>query len=124
MGRYLLDASGFDTHTHTHIYIYVCFDWFSKFLKLYSLKVATTKPCQNKNLIRRNYAVNVTRSTCTLSRSSTQFDGRFWKNKLADMNTDVLFSTTRNPQANPKEGYIKQIDKFCAIYCHKAHKDG
>jgi hypothetical protein len=66
----------------------------------------------------------VTRSTCTLRHSGTQFDGRFWKNKLADMNTGVLFSNTRHSQANAREGFMEKIGKFCAVYCHEAHKDG
>jgi hypothetical protein len=45
MIRYVLDASGFD------IYIFVCFDVFSKFVKLYPLKAATNKACLKKIVI-------------------------------------------------------------------------
>ena len=44
----------------TYIYSYICFDVFSKFVNLYSLKAATTKACLNK--IQNNYVINVTRT--------------------------------------------------------------
>ena len=114
MVRYLLDVSGFG------IYIFVCFDVFSKFVKLYPLKAATTKACLNK--IVNDYVVNVTRPKCILSDNGTQFANKKWKNKLAERNIDVMFSPIRHPQANPSERYMREIGNFCRIYCNKAHK--
>jgi hypothetical protein len=52
----------------------------------------------------------------------TQFDSKNWKNKLAEMDIDVMFSPIRQPQANPSERYMTEIGKFCRIYCNEAHK--
>jgi len=98
----------------------VCFDVFSKFVKLYPLKAATTKACLNK--IVNDYVVNVTRPKCILSDNGTQFASKNWKNKLAEMNIDVMFSPIRHPQANPSERCMREIGKFCHIYCNEAHK--
>lgn len=57
-----------------------------------------------------------------LSDSGTQFASKKWKNKLADMNIDVMFSPIRYAQANPSEKCVREIGKFCRIYCNEAHK--
>jgi hypothetical protein len=93
---------------------------FSKFVKLYPLKAATTKAYLNK--IINNYVVNVTRPKCILSDNGTQFASKNWKNKLAEMNIDVVFSPIPHPQANPSERCRREIGKFCRIYCNEAHK--
>jgi len=101
------------------IYIYM-FRWFSKFVKLYPLKAATNKACLNKIL--NDDVVDVTRPKCILSDNGTQFASKNWRNKLADMKTDVIFAPIRHPQANPSERCMREIRKFCRIYCHEAHK--
>jgi hypothetical protein len=75
------------------IYIFVCFDVISKF-KLYPLEVAKTKDCLNKIL--NDCVVNVMHPKCILSDNGTQFASKIWKNKLADMNIDVMFSPIRH----------------------------
>jgi len=47
-----------------------------------------------------------------------------WKNKLADMRTDVMCSLTHSPQSNPKEICMKGIGKFCRNYCHRHKRNG
>jgi hypothetical protein len=42
--------------------------------------------------------------------------------KLADMKRDVIFPPIRHPQANPGERCMREIGKFCRVYCHEAHK--
>ena len=101
-------------------YIFVCFEVFSKFVKLYPLKAATTKASLNKIL--NDYVINVIHPKCILSDNGTQLVSMNWKNKLAEMKIDVMFSPIRHPQANPSERCMREIGKFCRIYCNEAHK--
>jgi hypothetical protein len=41
---------------------------------------------------------------------------------LAKLAINVRFSPVRHPQANPSERCMREIGKFCRIYCHQAHK--
>jgi len=94
-------------------HITACFGVFSKFVKLCPLKSTTFKACLNQIL--NGYVVNVRRSKCISSDSGTQFASKIWKNKLADVKKDVMFSPTCHPQANPKERCITEIGKFCGV---------
>jgi transposase InsO family protein len=101
-------------------YIFVCFDVFSKFVKLYSLKAATMKAYLNK--VVNDYVINMTRPRCILSDHGTQFSSKKWKDKLAELSIGVTFSPMRHPQANPSERCRRETGKFCRIYCNEAHK--
>jgi len=93
---------------------------FSKLVKLYPLKAATTKACLNK--VVNDYVVNVARPKCILSDNGTQFSSKKWKDKLAELNIGAMFPPIRHPQANPSERCKREIGKFCRIYCNEAHK--
>jgi transposase InsO family protein len=101
-------------------FIFVCVDVFSKFVRLYPLRSATTKACLNR--FSNDYIVNVTQPKCVLSDNGTQFVSRTWKRRLADLNIRVMFSPIRHPQPNPSERYMREIGKFCWIDCREAHK--
>lgn len=101
-------------------YILVCFDVFSKFIKLYALKSATTRACLHK--IIGHYVSQVISPNCILSDKGTQFASSTWCKKLATLGIDVRFSPIRHPQSNPSERCMREIGNFCRIYCHQAHK--
>jgi transposase InsO family protein len=58
-------------------YLLVCLDVFSKYVKLYPLKSATTKSCLNKLI--NHYFVQVTKPNEILSDNGTQFQSPAWK---------------------------------------------
>jgi hypothetical protein len=101
-------------------YILVCFDVFSKYVKLYPLKTATTKSCLNK-LVNR-YFVDVAKPKVILSDNGTQFQSPLWKRTMKEHEVKVRYSAIRHPQSNPSERYMKEISKFCRIYCHSNHR--
>lgn len=101
-------------------YILVILDVFSKFVKLYPLRAATTRACLNK--VTGHYVTQVIQPKCILSDNGTQFSSPTWRKKLAELGIDVKFSPVRHPQANPSERCMKEIGKFCRIYCHQNHK--
>jgi transposase InsO family protein len=101
-------------------YILVCYDVFSKHVKLYALKAATTRSCLNKLV--NHYFTQVIKPKCILSDNGTQFQSPSWRKKLAEHNVQVRFTPIRHPQANPSERCIREISKFCKIYCSQNHR--
>jgi hypothetical protein len=101
-------------------YILVCYDVFSKHIKLYALRAATTRACLNKLI--NHYFTQVIKPKCILSDNGTQFQSQTRRKKLAENNVDVRFIPVRHPQANPSERCMREISKFCKIYCSQNHK--
>jgi len=98
----------------------VRYDVLSKHVKLYALKAATTCSCLNKLL--NHYFTQVIKPKCILSDNGTQFQSPSWKEKLAEHNVQVRFTPIRHPQANPSERCMREISKFCKIYCSQNHR--
>jgi len=66
-----------------------------------------------------DYVVNVTRPKCTLSDNGTQFASKIWKNKLAHMKIEAMFSPTRHPQANPSKRRMRELASSAVSKAHK-----
>jgi hypothetical protein len=101
-------------------YIFVCYDVFSKYVKLYPLKSATTKACLNK--LQNHYFVNVVKPRMILSDNGSQFRSPLWQTKLEENDVTTRFSPIRHPQSNPSERVMRELSKFFRIYCHNNHK--
>jgi hypothetical protein len=101
-------------------YVFVCFDVFLKLVKLYPLKSATTKACLNKIL--NDYVENIMCPKCIFSDSGTQFPSKGWKNELVGIGVDIMYYPVHHPQANLSERCMREIGKFCRIYCNETHK--
>jgi hypothetical protein len=101
-------------------HILVCFDVFSKYVKLYPLRTATTKSSLNKMI--NHYFKEIVKPKIILSDNGTQFQSRAWKKTMNQHGVEVRYSTVRHPQSNPSERCMKEISKFCRIYCHANHR--
>jgi len=101
-------------------YILVCYDVFSKHVKLYALKAARTRSCLNRLI--NHYFLQVIKPKFILSDNGTQFRSPTWRKKLAERNVQVRWTSIRHPQANPSERCMREISKFCKIYCSQNHK--
>ena len=101
-------------------HILVCLDVFSKYIKLYPLKSATTRACLNKLI--NHYFNNITKPEVILSDHGTQFTSPSWKGNMAAHGVKVRYSAVRHPQSNPSERFMREIAKFCKIYCHENHR--
>ena len=101
-------------------YILVCYDVFSKHVKLYPLRAATTKACLNKMI--NKYFEEVIKPKVIMSDNGSQFRSPSWKRKLSEHEVEVRFSPVRHPQSNPSERIMKELSKFCRIYCHQNHR--
>ena len=98
-------------------YILVCLDVFSKFIKLYTLKSATTKACLNKLI--NHYFGTVIAPKAILSDNATQFRSPSWRKQLQKHGVEIRFTPIRHPETNPSERYMRDLSKFCRIYCHE-----
>jgi hypothetical protein len=76
-------------------YILVCFEVFSKYVKLYPLKTATTKSCLNKLI--SHYFLEVAKPKVMLSDNGTQFQSPLWKVNMQNkmLRCDIPPSDTR-----------------------------
>jgi hypothetical protein len=101
-------------------YILVCLDVFSKYVKLYPLKAATTKSSLNKMI--NHYFIEVVKPQVILSDNGTQFQSPIWKATMYKHGVGVRYSAIRHPQSNPSERCMREISKFCRIYCHANHR--
>jgi len=101
-------------------YILVCLDVFSKHIKLYPLRAATTKASLNK--LTTDYFPPVIKPSCILSGHGTQFISPMWKKKLSDLDVNVRYSPIRHSESNPVESVIRETGKYCKIYCHAKQK--
>jgi transposase InsO family protein len=101
-------------------YIFVILDVFSKFVRLYALKKATTRACLNK--IVGDYIPNVVKPQKLLSDHGSQFNSPVWKKKLQELGIEPMYSPVRNPNSNPSERILCEVGKFCRIYCNRNHK--
>lgn len=101
-------------------YILVCLDVFAKYIKLYSLKSATTKSCLNKLV--NHYFGNVITPKIILSDNGTQFRSPAWGKQLQKHGVETRFTPIRHPESNPSERYMRELSKFCRIYCNENHK--
>jgi transposase InsO family protein len=69
-----------------------------------------------------NYLTDVTHPKCILSDNWAQFANPVGRKRLAGFGIEVKFSTVRRPQPNPSERSMKEIGKFCRIYCFETHR--
>jgi hypothetical protein len=101
-------------------YVFVCYDVFSKFVKLYALKSATTKACLNKLV--NQYFGNVVKPNVILPDNGSQFRSSSWRKQLQHYGVDVRCTPIRHPESNPSERCMRELSKFCRIYCNDNHK--
>jgi len=99
----------------------VCYDVFSKFFKLFALKSATTKARLNKPV--NQYFGKVIKPKVILSENASQFRSTSWRKQLQQHGVDLWFTHTRHPESNPREKSMRELSKFCSIYCHDNHKN-
>ncbi|PNF15702.1 hypothetical protein B7P43_G12473 [Cryptotermes secundus] len=101
-------------------YLFVCLDVFTKYVKLYPLKSATTKACLRR--LTDDYIPHVVKPEMILSDHGTQYTSSPWVRGLEALGIRARYSPIRNPQSNPAERYMREIGKACRIYCERNHR--
>lgn len=100
-------------------YIFVVLDVFSKLVRLYSIKKATSYIVSRK--ICEQYVSELGRPQRILSDHGTQFTSKRWKKSLQDLGIRVLFSSIRHPQGNPVERVMREIGRMFRALCSDKH---
>lgn len=96
-------------------YVLVLIDVFTKYVKFYALKKATTRACLNRILT--DYLPKVGCPKRILSDHGTQFTATRWKDTLLANNIQLVYSSVRRPQSNPAERVMREIGRLCRAYC-------
>ena len=96
----------------------MCYDVFSKHVKLYALRAATTRSCLNKLVA--HYFTQVIKRKCILFDNGTQFQSPLWSKKLAEHDVQIRFIPIRHSQANPSERSMSEISKFLKFIVAKS----
>jgi len=89
-------------------------------VKLYPLKSAITKACLNKMI--NKYFGDVITPKCILSDNATQFRLPSRSRQLQQHGVDIRFAPIRHPESNPSERCMRELSKFCRIYCNENHR--
>jgi len=100
-------------------YILAILDLFSKYIKLYPLKRATTD-----TIIKRivgEYIPTVGIFKKILTDNGTQFTSHKWSRVMAGLNIKSVHTTGYHPESNPVERTNREIGRLLRTYCHKQH---
>lgn len=94
-------------------------DTFSKYIKLYALKRATTKVILKR--IMEDYIPTSGKPRTILTGNRTQFKSKIWGDTLREKDIEPQYTTRYHPQANPVERYNREFGRILRIYCSVQH---
>jgi len=100
-------------------YILALLDVFSKYIKLYPLKRATTD-----TIIRRivtDYIPKIGTFQKVLTDNGTQFTSHRWTKIMTGLNIKIIHTTVYHPESNPVERANREIGRILRTYCHNQH---
>lgn len=98
-------------------YILVIQDTFSRLIRLYKLKVATTKSVL-KCVERFHSEIKI---EVLLSDNGSQFTSRQWEKNLTRWGIGIRHTAIRNPSPNITERVNKELGRIFRTYCHEKH---
>lgn len=100
-------------------YLLVVLDVFTKHIRCYPLKKATTNACVRRMIDQHFVAYGVPRRI--LSDRGTQFTADEWRWEMLWLNVDVVYTSVRHPQSNPVERCMREIGRLLRTYCFDRH---
>jgi len=100
-------------------YILAIIDIFSKYIKLYALRRATTENILKK--MTKDYIPKYGPVKQLLTDNGTQFNNTKWYDQLQCMRVKPLYTTTYHPESNPVERANREIGRILRTYCHAKH---
>ena len=99
-------------------YIFVVLDVFSKFVKLYPLRKATTNAALKK-LEDFNKIIAI---KTVLSDHGSQFTSKKWLDTLkTSKDIRATLTSIRHPASNPAERVMREVGRLLRTYCHGKH---
>jgi hypothetical protein len=100
-------------------YILAVLDVFSKYIKLYPIKKATSTTILKK--LTDDYIPKVGKIEQLLTDNGTQFHSKQWFKQLAVLGIRTRHTTTYHPESNPVERANREIGRMLRTYCHSKH---
>lgn len=100
-------------------YILAVLDVFSKYIKLYPIKKATSTTILKK--LTDDYIPNIGTIEQLLTDNGTQFHSKQWFKQLAVLGIRIKHTTTYHPESNPVERANREIGRMLRTYCHAKH---
>ncbi|KAF0721413.1 Retrotransposable element Tf2 protein type 2 [Aphis craccivora] len=101
-------------------FILAVLDTFSRYIKLYALKKATSKAIINR--LEKDYIPTIGCPEAIQSDNGTQFTAKLWKETLKKWNIKAIYSTKYHPQSNAVERYNREIGRLLRTYCQDQHR--
>lgn len=98
-------------------FIFVIQDSFSRFVKLYKLRIASTRTVLNC-VEDFNKTIHI---EALLTDNGSQFTSKKWESNLDRMGIRILHTSVRNPGPNITERVNKELGRIFRIYCHEKH---
>lgn len=100
-------------------YVFVIVDGFTKYVRFYPLKRATTKMTLRWFL--EDYCVEFGKPTRILSDNGSQFSSPVWTDTLAEHGIKASKISVRHPQGNAAERIMFRLGQAFRTYCHAKH---
>lgn len=100
-------------------YIFVVLDAFSKYVKLYPIRKATTDTVLKR--LFNDYIPEMGVPVRILADHGTQFTSSKWSRKLGQSGIRVVYSSIRHPQSNPAERVMRELGRLFRILCSDKH---
>lgn len=98
-----------------YMYVLVIIDCFTKYVKLYPMKKATTK--MTLKLFLGKYCQDFGKPKAILSDNGSHFTSKVWIDTLNEEGIRPIFCSIRNPQGNMTERVMRRLGQVFRIYC-------
>lgn len=99
-------------------YLFVIVDNFTKFVKLYAIRRATTVTSLRRLT---QYIKEYGKPTSVLSDNGTQFTSKKWINGLQQLGIQPKFTAIRNPCTNIAERWNRQLGNLFRVFVREQH---
>ena len=99
-------------------YLFVVIDNFTKYVRLFTLRRATTTTTLRRM---KQYCEEFGSPKAILTDNGTQFTSKKWVNGLKELNIQPKYTAIRNPCANLAERINRQLGNLFRIFVHDQH---
>nr|CAH7750000.1 unnamed protein product [Callosobruchus chinensis] len=100
-------------------YVLVFVDAFTKYVRLYALKKATTRAILNRFI--KDYCEKVQTPKCMLSDNGSQYTSKLWSQELDKLEIKYKRTLVYFPEGNLTERYNREVGRLLRTYCHEKH---
>lgn len=100
-------------------YVFVVQEAFTKYVKLYAIKRATTRAVVR--CIERFMESTKIYPECIVTDHGPQFNSKAWKDKIGELGIIPTYTSVYNPRPNSTERFHREMGNILRIYCQDSH---